>query len=73
MKTLVSLILALVGIGLIAWFVSFELNPYNLCEKHPKKRKTHLICKPFNIEMEKPKHEQNLIKEQFNKNRKEKR
>lgn len=40
--------------GGIAWFVAFETDPYNVCVDHPQKKKTHFICKPLNIEVEKP-------------------
>ena len=54
MKGLISVILAILGMSIIFWFVAFEVDPYSVCKNHPKKRKTHLICKPFNIEVEKP-------------------
>ena len=42
--------------GGIAWFVAFEVDPYNVCVDHPSvaKRKTYFVCKPLGIEVKKP-------------------
>lgn len=55
MSTIIKLIPAFLFFFLIAWFVSFQFNPYKWCDDHPdpEKSKTHFICEPFGFELEK--------------------
>ncbi len=54
----------------IWWFVNFNMDPNSLCKTHPdkSKRKNYLICRPFNIEVEKPNiGDTNLWKDKYGK------
>lgn len=55
MMTLIKLIPAALAFAFMAWFVSFQFNPYKWCDDHPDaaKSKKYFICEPFGIEVEK--------------------
>lgn len=55
-SNLVKIFAFCVFMGAIIWFVLFNTNPYAICVDHPvkKKKTTHYICKPFDVEIQKP-------------------
>ena len=55
-SNLVKIIAFCVLVSIIGLFILFNTNPYSICIDHPikKKKDTHYICKPFNVEIQKP-------------------
>ena len=55
MRTILKMIPAIAAFFAIAWFVSFQFNPYKWCDDHPDpaKSKDYFICEPFGFEVEK--------------------
>lgn len=55
-KIAIQFTVFVIFLGSIGWFIAYNTNPYAVCEDHPSKKmkKTHFICKPFGLVMEKP-------------------
>lgn len=54
-QTLIKLLPAAAAFFVVAWFVTFQFNPYQWCDDHPEQEKKdeYYLCEPFGFELKK--------------------
>lgn len=54
-KVIVKLIPPAIVFFAVAWFVSFQFNPYRWCDDHPdpELRDDYFLCEPFGFDLDK--------------------